>query len=163
MTITVKQAEALWAKVQKGLFMAEEALREIIEKEAWKPLGYPTFAKAWDEKLWNYRLAANLHSTVVFSMFDDGSSAEEIADAVKGVGLDKARDLEGKWKAGVAPEGAAPTEKPEKPVVGEHEIRVYFGQRQFSELRRLRGARKWSAKKVKQFETRAVLDAYRAL
>lgn len=108
-------AEKLWAKLQFGLWTAEEALIEIINTRAWEALGYESFAKAWVDKMSNVRLATELRAHVVYALFDSGLAPAEVAESVKGITPDAAQDYKRQKDNGIPSTHAKPT------TVREHE------------------------------------------
>ena len=82
-----KQAEALVNKLQNGLLQVEEALNDIISTKAWEPLGYTSFAEMWEDRITplGLNITREIRGEVIYAMFDNGDSVEDISDAVKGV------------------------------------------------------------------------------
>lgn len=108
-------AERLWLNLQSNFLDATKIIIEIIETEAWKP-AYESFTDAWADKMSNISLASELLPHVVYQMFGEGATVEEVADKVKGVGPEKAKSLKRQRQSGV-PASEAST------VVREHSRR----------------------------------------
>lgn len=103
----VAWAEQLWARVESGLLDVQNAIVAIIDSRAWETLGYESFSKAWIDRIaGRVTLAAEIQPHVVYQMFSEGLSPQQVADAVKGVTDRGARDLKRQRDAGTAPEDA---------------------------------------------------------
>lgn len=105
----VMWAEDLWEKLHKGFLDMEQTLTTIIASEAWKPLGYSTFAEAWAAKMSDITLASEIRPHVVYAMLDEGATIEEIADTVKGVSVETVERLEEQKDNGVPADMATTT------------------------------------------------------
>ncbi len=82
-----KQAESLWSDLRDAFVNAERKIKEIIEAKAWEPLGYDTFAEAWNDRMAGVRLATDAaRAHVVYALFDDGASDEQVYETVGGIG-----------------------------------------------------------------------------
>lgn len=80
-------AQHMWETLRSNLLDARKALTQIIETEAWKPLGYTTLREAWTDRMTDVELSVT--GTVielVYAMLAEDGTDMEIADAVKGVG-----------------------------------------------------------------------------
>lgn len=84
----VSWAEKLWEQLHAGLLDVEKTIAQIIHDKAWEPLGYKDFTSAWSAKLSDITLAIELRPHVVFQMFREGATDEDVAAAVKGVGME---------------------------------------------------------------------------
>jgi hypothetical protein len=80
-------SERLWLNLQSSLLDFHKTLIEIIENMAWKP-AYETFTDAWTAKMSNISFAPELLPHIMYQMFNEGATVEDVADAVKGVGPD---------------------------------------------------------------------------
>lgn len=99
---TTAQATALWADLRHHLMNAERVIAEIIETRAWEPLGYSSFAEAWDEQnLSDITFAPEIRAHVVYALLDGGLADEEVAAQVKGVGRARAERLREQKSDGV--------------------------------------------------------------
>lgn len=87
-TITAETAQQLWETLRANLLDARKAVTEIIETEAWKPLGYNTLREAWTDRMTGVEvnLVTATLVEVVYAMIDEGGTDMEIATAVKGIG-----------------------------------------------------------------------------
>lgn len=103
----VMWAEDLWEKLHKGFLDMEQTLMTIIASEAWKPVGYNTFAEAWTAKMSDITLASEIRPHVVYAMLDEGATVEEIADTIKGVGPEQAENLKRQKNNGVRAKDAS--------------------------------------------------------
>ena len=77
-----------------------KTLAEILEVEAWKPT-YETFTDAYNDKMHNITFAPELLPHIAYKMFDEGATPEQVADAVKGIGPEKAKRLKEERDSGV--------------------------------------------------------------
>lgn len=84
-SIKQREAETLWAELRSALVNVEQAIIRIIETKAWEPLGYDTFAQAWNDRMKGVRVAALCTPHIVYRMFDEGATDEAVADMVPGV------------------------------------------------------------------------------
>jgi hypothetical protein len=94
-------AERLWERLQSNFLDAHKTIIEIIGARAWEPLGYDSFATAWQDQMKNITLASEIRPHIVFQMIDEGLTADEIAGIVKGVGPDAAEHLKRQKDNGV--------------------------------------------------------------
>lgn len=79
--IDPREAEGLWASVVDAFSNLEESIQRLIEAEAWIPLGYPTFAEAWDAKMKNVALANSVKPYVIYAMLAEGLAPDDIVRA----------------------------------------------------------------------------------
>lgn len=101
-----KQATDLWAQLRNLLTDTEKVLQEIIATKAWKPLGYKTFATAYEVELKNITLAPELLPYVVYQMVEEGKTDLSIALNVKGIGPQTVSSLRAQRAQGVDPSRA---------------------------------------------------------
>jgi hypothetical protein len=94
-------AEELWERLGKDLFSVQTTIIEIIESRAWEPLGYATFAEAWRDRMSDLTIAPEIRPHVVYQMFAEGAGADTVADAVKGIGPEAAKELKRQRDIGV--------------------------------------------------------------
>lgn len=87
------EAQQLWDNLRGSLLETEKNIRAIINTRAWEPLGYETFAEAWQDNLSDVKLSEELRAVVVFAMFDDGATPADVAKSVSGVGVRTVTDL----------------------------------------------------------------------
>lgn len=85
-SMSAKQAAKLWQLLHSHFVNFERTLEEIIEKRAWEPMGYASFAEAWTAQMSDVTLASEFRPHVVYAYFDDNAPDEVIAASVKGVG-----------------------------------------------------------------------------
>lgn len=105
-TVSEASALALLDRMRSALFDFEAALTEFITAEAWTALGHNSFAECWAANMSDITIAAELRPLVVYRMFDDGATDEDIQKSVKGVGAHGAEELRRQKKNGV-PAGMA--------------------------------------------------------
>lgn len=105
--ISRTKALELWKKLHNGLVITQEAIEEIIERKAWEPLGYGTFEEAWTAQVGAITLAAELRPHVIYQMFAEGLTPEQVAERVRGVGRDRAESLHRQRRNGVPPGDAS--------------------------------------------------------
>lgn len=97
------RAEALFNQLADALNNAERTIIEIIKTKAWEPLGYATFAEAWDDRLAGIRLATGaMRAHVVYALLEDGLTAEQ-ASATSGVGIGNVDFFDEQRRDGVPP------------------------------------------------------------
>lgn len=113
----VAWADRLWEQLRTGLLDVEQTLAQIIHDKAWEPLGYPDFTSAWKARLSDVTLAVELRPHVVYEMFREGATPEDVAAAVKGVGLERAEAYRREMGNGVpATHARGRRTKPTKPL-----------------------------------------------
>ena len=105
-------AEQLWQDLRKGLLNIQLTITTIISEKAWEPLGYDSFTEAWSARLADVTIAPELRAHVVFEMFREGSTPEEVAAAMKGVGRDSADAFKSQMENGVPAELATGRKRP---------------------------------------------------
>lgn len=121
--ITAVEAAELWDRLRQHLIHAERALEEIIETRAWEPMGYSSFAEAWDaQNLSDITFAPEVRAHVVYALLDGGLAVEEVASEVKGVGVDRVESLARQKSHGVPASDASLAIKrdPSLSLVSEH-------------------------------------------
>lgn len=101
---TTEWYEQLWQDLRKGMFAMQQTITTIIAEKAWEPLGYDSFTEAWSARLADVTLGSELRAHVVFQMFREGSTPEEVAAAMKGVGRDSADAFKSQMENGVPAE-----------------------------------------------------------
>lgn len=100
-------AEKLWARLESGLLDVQNTIIAIIDARAWEPLGYESFSKAWIDKIMpRVTISAELRPHVVYQMFEEGLTTDQVADAVKGVTPEAAKSLGRQRKNGVSADKA---------------------------------------------------------
>ena len=77
--ITVAEAEALFAELRDSLVNAERVTIRIIETEAWRRLGYDSFAEAWSDRMAGVRLATDVMKAHVVYALLESASVDEIS------------------------------------------------------------------------------------
>lgn len=120
MTVTTKTvqdpsvawARSLWDRLKDAFAQTEKSIAELIAARAWEPLGYSTFTEAWKAEMKDVELASQLRPHIVYQLFDEGMTPEEVSRNVKGVGPDKAENLKRQKDSGV-PAGNASTAQPQ--------------------------------------------------
>lgn len=99
--LTAKQAAALWGKLRQHFINAAAVIEEIIERRAWEPMGYASFAEAYHAQLADVTLAVEVRPHVVYQMLTEGYDYDAVASAVKGIGRDRAESLDRQRRNGV--------------------------------------------------------------
>lgn len=118
----VAQAERVVQKLLKDFLHVDENLREFLKVKPWTTLGYATLTKLWAERFTGTAVGKMLFPlipVIVDEMLKGGSSVEDIADAVDGVGVETVVWLKEQLDDGVEAEHATtikPPEKKAKPV-----------------------------------------------
>lgn len=105
--------ERLWLNAQSNLLDFNKTLIEIIEQEAWTPT-YDTFTDAYAAKLGNISFARELLPHIMYAMFNEGATVEQVVDAVKGVGADVAERVKNQKDTGVPADKASVTVRKHK-------------------------------------------------
>lgn len=81
-------ARALWDDMRSGFVRLERLIVEIVENRAWEPLGYASFAEAWNDRMQGVRLATGaVKAHVVYALLEGGSSEAEAARILSGSGV----------------------------------------------------------------------------
>lgn len=106
MSISKKQANELWGSLRSNLLAAQDNIRQIIATKAWEPLGYDTFTEAWADRLADLKLYGELRAVVVYEMFNDGSTTNDVCAAMAGVGPTTAKNLKLAHDKGLDPAAA---------------------------------------------------------
>lgn len=98
-------AEAMWSSLRDALANVEEAIKKIVAAKAWKPLGFETFAEAWDARMGGVALANSIKPYVIYAMLDESLTLDDIA-SITGWGIDQVSRAAEDYKIGVPVEGA---------------------------------------------------------
>lgn len=85
-TTTKTTAMQMFKDLRHNLMAAEAGLEQIITAQAWTTLGYSTFSSAWEEHMVGVRPTGLTQARILMAMFHDGSTIEQVAKAVNGVG-----------------------------------------------------------------------------
>ena len=111
--ISKEAAESLWSDLREAFSNAEAKIIEIIKTRAWEPLGYATFADAWNERMQGFRLTTDaLKAHVVYALMADGQTDSEILATVSGLGDRAMAGLRSQRDAGVSAEAASTYVRP---------------------------------------------------
>jgi hypothetical protein len=104
------EARRLWEQLRLHFVKIEQAIQQIVEQEAWAPLGYSDFAEAWSEMMSGYPLpTAEAKARVAYAILDSGRDAQAVVGATGGVIADRiATRLAEQHRIGV-PAGSAST------------------------------------------------------
>lgn len=86
MTISKAQAESMWDALRDHFTNAADAIKAIIEAKAWEPLGYTSFAQAWNVKMRDVQLAGEIRAHVVYQLLEEKVPVADVADMVGNVG-----------------------------------------------------------------------------
>lgn len=116
----VAAAEKLWDKLRTDLLGVNKTIIEIIEQKAWEPLGYESFEKAWVDKLSGIDFSAAVLPHIVYAMYDEGMTPDEVADIVPSVGPTRAENLARQKKNNVPARDARPDSRPRPQHRDEH-------------------------------------------
>ena len=103
----VAGAENLWEALRSGFLGTEKTIVEIIKARAWEPLGYETFTDAWVKEVADTSIANELLPHVVYQMFAEGLTVDEVAETVKGIGADRAESLDRQRRHGIPAHAAS--------------------------------------------------------
>lgn len=152
------RAMELWDRLRTLFLATQDTLEKIIYEKAWEPLGYASFAEAWQDKMGDITLASELRPHVVYQLLADGLNVNAIAAAVKGVGPAAVAGLQRQRSNGVPAKHASLT------VVSRHlrnkpaprsTLHLEVGESAYVEYQRI-------AKKVKMTVEEIALDAIKA-
>lgn len=99
--LSQEQAVALWQSLRNHFINAARVIEQIIEKRAWEPMGYESFAEAWNAQLADVTLAVEVRPHAVYQMLSEGYDYDQVAASVKGVGRDRAESLDRQRRNGV--------------------------------------------------------------
>jgi hypothetical protein len=84
--LTKSQANAMWTDLRGHFVNAEKCVAEIIANKAWVPLGYPSFAAAWADRMQGVPLATDsVRAHVVYAMVEANLTDDEVLEAT-GIG-----------------------------------------------------------------------------
>lgn len=114
--INNRQARKLWDLLRAHFVNFEQTLEQIVETRAWEPLGYLSFADAWNDRMSDITLAAEVRPHVAYAYFDQGASIEEVAEGVKGLGHAGAENLHRQKEIGVPASNASLHARPKRRV-----------------------------------------------
>lgn len=105
-TVSHSTAAALFAELRGNLLAAEETITQIIHAKAWESLGYASLAEAWASEMKGVRLAGVVEAHLLYAMFEQGTSVNDAAQAVHGVGPTKANAYHHAWTRDLPPSQA---------------------------------------------------------
>lgn len=91
----------MWAQLREHFVNAQAVIKQIIDNQAWLPLGYETFTEAWAARMGDVTLAKECRPHVVYQMLAEGVPADRVALNTKGVGPESVRELDRQRKNGV--------------------------------------------------------------
>lgn len=101
-------ADQLWKRLESNLLDAQSTIIAIIDARAWEPLGYESFSKAWIDRIMStVTISAELRPHVVYQMFSEGLTSDQVADVVKGVTPETAARLKEQQEHGVPADQAS--------------------------------------------------------
>lgn len=99
--ITKANAQKLVSSAKVSLADFYEAIKKIIEKEAWVPLGYEGFTELYDAEFSGLPLAEEMKPTIVYAMIEDKATDFQISKAIPGVGPEKIKSARRQKKSGI--------------------------------------------------------------
>lgn len=137
MSISKKTATALWTALQANFLQQEQILKEIITTKAWEPIGYSTFAEAWNANMSHVTLFTEFRPHVVYQLLAEGMAPEFAADLVKGVSPKGARELDRQRKNGVPADCATVREHLRKKPEPADTLHIKVGHAMLAEYRRI--------------------------
>lgn len=103
-TTSIERAEQLWDTLHQCFVDAQATMAVIIAERAWEPLGYKSFAKAWNARMGDVSLAAEMRPAVVYQLLSEGVTPQRIATMISGVSVGLAELLQREMDNGVPPE-----------------------------------------------------------
>lgn len=75
-------AEALFDELRSAFTNAERIIIQIIDTEAWRHLGYTSFAEAWNERMAGVRLATDaVKAHVVYALLES-KTVDEVVEVL---------------------------------------------------------------------------------
>jgi hypothetical protein len=132
----IAEAKAEWQGLRDDLSSAEQRIRKIISKKLWLPIGYPTFTAAWKAELADSDFGLRTLRHVVYQMFTEGLTVEEVAAEIDGVGIPTAEQLQADQDAGIPPEQASTRVKGHPRLLRPHTLHIYVGAEAMDEYHR---------------------------
>jgi hypothetical protein len=155
-----RDAEILWAAIRAALTNTEAAILAVIASEAWKPLGFGTFAEAWDARMRGVSLSNTVKAHVIYVMLTEPVSMETIA-SLTNVDLAKVQHLAEQQRFGIPPEAATVVHQHLRKSPGKRlAIRVVYTE---SEMLYAREVARRSGKDLREVSKTATLAALRDL
>jgi hypothetical protein len=156
-TITLAEAEALFEGARCDFESLVERIERIVATQAWKVLGYKSFAAAWRVHFGDVVLETPMAKKLVIAqLLSDGLSPDEVALSVSGVGPATVRRVadvlsEGVPLDAISLQGKRSTLVPtdDRAVVSEHyrkkpgaatKVSVNLGAKKHALLRRQAGS-----------------------
>lgn len=135
--LTSKEALALWGSLRQHFINAAAVIAEIIERRAWEPLGYGSFAEAWTAEMREITLAPEIRPHVVYQMLAEGTPTEDVPDLVKGIGPRGAAALDRQRRNGVPADYAVVNEHLRRKPCAPDTVHVKVGKAMFAEYKRV--------------------------
>lgn len=115
----------------------ERCLSEIVKTRAWEALGYESFPEFYTAEYADFTLFPEMRAHVVYALFDEGASIDEVAQSVKGIGEESAKALKRQRNNGVPADMALVREhlrqSPRRPYV----IHLDVGPDDLADFRRI--------------------------
>lgn len=133
-----REAEKLWIELREGFVSLEQLIKKIIETKAWEPLGYSSFAAAWNDRMAGVPLATDAaRALVVYALFDDlGPEGRDAALTIPGMGPTRVDTILEQRAQGVPSELVSTVRRHlRKRPVAAHAIRVEFTPNQYQQFK----------------------------
>jgi len=144
--MTREAATKLWDQLRDHFVHAEKIIIEIIEKRAWEPLGYGSFAEAWRDRLGGIQLTTNeIRAHVVYQLLAEGADEAEVNETLgpgSGVGIASIRALQRQRSNGVPASRATTVVRQHlrQPPSGSRFVRAQFTGEEYARFRELADA-----------------------
>jgi len=135
--LTKQQASTMWDALRDHFTNAAEAIRKIIEARAWEPLGYVSFAEAWNTEMREVKLAKEIQAHVVYQLLEERVPLQDIADMVGGVGPAIAESLARQRNNGVPADCAVVSEHLRRRARPAGTLHIQIGATMLYEYRRI--------------------------
>lgn len=107
LAVTADTARTLFDDLRHNILATEQTIHNIIKTKAWEPLGYASLTEAWAAEMKGVRLASTIEANLLYAMFEQGTSINDAAFAVHGVGPKKAAAYHQAQQAGMTPNQAS--------------------------------------------------------
>lgn len=136
---TTAEAEALWADLRGAFANLDGAVKAIIDKRAWEPLGYATLSEAWADRMSDVPLSSDLsRAYFVYSLLDDMPEADvrALALGTPGIGPTRIDWIIESHRRGIPAEAVSTVRRHlRRRPTAPHVIRVVLSPDEFSRIK----------------------------
>lgn len=81
----------LFLKLRHHLASADHTLDQIIDYQEWRNLGHDTLHEAWAANMAGVQINGVQRAKIILAMYEEGTTFEQAAEAIHGVGYQTAR------------------------------------------------------------------------